>query len=103
MEYPFLHWTTWGGGLLIALVATIHVFIAHFAVGGGLFIAVMETRVQRLGLTSMKDYLRRYAKFFLHFRITSYNVCYTKLLRELPARRSELPFYKGGTARAKTS
>jgi len=65
MEYPVLQWTTWGGGLLIALVATIHVFIAHFAVGGGLFIAVMETRVQRLGLTSLKDYLRRYAKFFL--------------------------------------
>jgi len=67
MEYPVLHWDFWGGGLLIALVATIHVFIAHFAVGGGLFIAVMETRVQRLGLVSLKDYLRRYAKFFLVF------------------------------------
>ncbi|AGW15263.1 cytochrome c family protein [Megalodesulfovibrio gigas] len=66
MEYPFLHWTAWGGGLLIALVATIHVFIAHFAVGGGLFIAIMETRVQRHGLVSHKDYLRHYAKFFLH-------------------------------------
>lgn len=66
MEYPVLHWTSWGGGLLIALVATIHVFIAHFAVGGGLFIAIMETRVQRLGLVAMKDYLRRYARFFLH-------------------------------------
>ncbi|GAB7082397.1 c-type cytochrome [Megalodesulfovibrio paquesii] len=66
MEYPFLHWLTWGGGLLIALVATIHVFIAHFAVGGGLFIAIMETRVQRHGLTALKDYLRHYAKFFLH-------------------------------------
>ena len=65
MDYPVLHWSFWGGGLLIALVATIHVFIAHFAVGGGLFIAVMETRVQRLGLTSLKNYLRRYAKFFL--------------------------------------
>jgi mono/diheme cytochrome c family protein len=67
MEYPILHWNFWGGGLLIALVATIHVFIAHFAVGGGLFIAVMETRVQRLGLVSLKDYLRRYARFFLVF------------------------------------
>jgi mono/diheme cytochrome c family protein len=65
MDYPVLHWTSWGGGLLIALVATIHVFISHFAVGGGLFIAVMETRTQRLGLTSMRDYLRRYANFFL--------------------------------------
>ncbi|WP_243359016.1 hypothetical protein [Fundidesulfovibrio terrae] len=65
MDYPVLHWTSWGGGLLIALVATIHVFVSHFAVGGGLFIAVMETRTQRLGLTSMRDYLRRYANFFL--------------------------------------
>lgn len=67
MEYPILHWGFWGGGLLIALVATIHVFIAHFAVGGGLFIAVMETRTQRLGLSSLKGYLRRYARFFLVF------------------------------------
>lgn len=67
MDYPVLQWGFWGGGLLIALVATIHVFIAHFAVGGGMFIAVMETRVQRLGLGVMKDYLRRYAKFFLVF------------------------------------
>ncbi|GFK94964.1 hypothetical protein NNJEOMEG_02812 [Fundidesulfovibrio magnetotacticus] len=65
MEYPVLHWNYWGGGLLIALVATIHVFIAHFAVGGGLFIAVMETRTQRLGLTSLRDYLHRHARFFL--------------------------------------
>jgi len=65
MEYPVLHWHFWGGGLPIALVATIHVFIAHFAVGGGLFIAVMETRTQRLGLTGLRDYLRRYARFFL--------------------------------------
>ena len=65
MEYPVLHWNVWGGGLLIALVATIHVFIAHFAVGGGLFIAVMETRTQRLGLHSLRGYLHRYAKFFL--------------------------------------
>lgn len=67
MEYPILQAGAWGGGLLIALVATIHVFISHFAVGGGLFIAVMETRVQRLGITTLKDYLRRYSRFFLVF------------------------------------
>jgi mono/diheme cytochrome c family protein len=65
MEYPILHWTFWGGGLLVALVATIHVFISHFAVGGGLFIAVLETRAQRLGLSAANGYLQRFAGFFL--------------------------------------
>lgn len=72
MEYPILHsgiWGAWGGGLLIALVATIHVFISHFAVGGGLFIAVLETRSQREGGGVLKDYLLRYARFFLIFTL----------------------------------
>jgi len=65
MEYPILHWSFWGGGLLVALVATVHVFISHFAVGGGLFIAVLETRSQRLGLDTPGGSLRRFARFFL--------------------------------------
>ncbi len=67
MNYPVWQLDAFGGGLWIILIAVFHVYIAHFAVGGGLFIAVMETRVQRLGLTPLKDYLRRYAKFFLVF------------------------------------
>jgi len=65
MNYPLLPAGFWGGGLLIAMVAVIHVFIAHFAVGGGFFIAVMETRARKLGLPGFGDYLRRYAEFFL--------------------------------------
>jgi len=65
MDYPILHWTFFGGGLLIALTATIHVFISHFAVGGGLFLAVLETRARRLREPSYEEWLRRFARFFL--------------------------------------
>ena len=32
-----------GGGVLIAVVAILHVVVSHFAVGGGLVMAVLET------------------------------------------------------------
>ncbi|HSN54525.1 MAG TPA: hypothetical protein VLT32_07615 [Candidatus Sulfomarinibacteraceae bacterium] len=32
-----------GGGVLMALVAILHVIVAHFATGGGLRIVVAET------------------------------------------------------------
>ena len=35
MNYPVWELGAAGGGLLIALIAVIHVYIAHFAVGGG--------------------------------------------------------------------
>ena len=38
MNYPVWELTTAGGGFLIALIAVFHVYIAHFAVGGGLFL-----------------------------------------------------------------
>jgi len=42
MEYPIWHLTTLGGGFWIALVGTFHVFLAHFAVGGGLYLVLAE-------------------------------------------------------------
>jgi hypothetical protein len=38
MNYPVWETTYWGGGTWIAFVAVLHVYIAHLAVGGGLFI-----------------------------------------------------------------
>ena len=65
MDYPIPHWTFFGGGLLIGLTATIHVFISHFAVGGGFFLAVLETRAKWLREPSNEEWLRRFARFFL--------------------------------------
>lgn len=57
MDYPI--WDlAMGGGMLMALVAVPHVIVAHFAVGGGLLIAVTET----LGVRRNDPELRELAK-----------------------------------------
>jgi cytochrome bd-type quinol oxidase subunit 1 len=45
MNYPV--WELPAPGLLIAAVAILHVFISHFAVGGGLFLVLAETKARR--------------------------------------------------------
>ena len=42
MNYPFWEVPMIGGGMLIGIVAIVHVFVAHFAVGGGLFLPLTE-------------------------------------------------------------
>jgi hypothetical protein len=45
MNYPV--WDVrFGAGLLIALVAILHVFVSHFAVGGGLFLVLTEKKAR---------------------------------------------------------
>ena len=53
------------GGLLIALVAIVHVFVSHFAVGGGLFLVVTEARARRKNDSALLDYVRRHSRFFV--------------------------------------
>lgn len=59
-EIPYL-----GGGLLIAIVATIHVFIAHFAIGGGLFLVMTERKAYKENDERILDYVQRHSRFFL--------------------------------------
>ena len=47
MNYPI--WDLPASGLLIAFVAILHVFVSHFAVGGGLFLVLLERRARRDG------------------------------------------------------
>lgn len=63
MNYPI--WDIPGGGLLIAGVAILHVFIAHFAVGGGLFLVVTERKARRDGDAALLAYVRRHSRFFV--------------------------------------
>ncbi len=63
MNYPIWELEL-GGGLLIALVAITHVFVSHFAVGGGLFLVVTEHRAARRGDEAMLAWLRRHTRFF---------------------------------------
>ena len=65
MNYPVWELSTYGGGLLIALIATIHVYISHFAVGGGLFLVVTEIKARREDDKGVLDYVHSHTKFFL--------------------------------------
>ncbi len=58
MNYPI--WDiAMGGGVLMAVVAIAHVVVAHFAVGGGLVVAVTETLAVRRGDGELRELARR--------------------------------------------
>jgi mono/diheme cytochrome c family protein len=65
MNYPVWELHAAGGGLLVALIAVVHVYIAHFAVGGGLLLVLTEIKARRMNSISLLDFTRRHAKFFL--------------------------------------
>lgn len=65
MSYPLWEVPYLGGGLLIAIVAIVHVFISQFAVGGGLFLALTGRMAYQSGDRLLLDYLKRHSKFFL--------------------------------------
>ena len=64
MNYPF--WDVGiGYGYLMAAIAVLHVFISHFAIGGGLYLVVVETRALKRGDQETLGYLKRLSKFFI--------------------------------------
>ncbi len=58
MDYPVWD-VAMGGSVLMAVVAITHVIVSHFAVGGGLLIAVTETLAVRRGDSAFRDLARR--------------------------------------------
>jgi cytochrome bd-type quinol oxidase subunit 1 len=66
MNYPIWETTFFGGGTWIALIAVLHVYIAHLAVGGGLFIWATELKAWRERDATLHQYLRRHVWFFLY-------------------------------------
>jgi mono/diheme cytochrome c family protein len=65
MNYPIWYRPGMGGGLMIAIIAIIHVFISHFAVGGGLYLVFAERKGLREGNAGILAFTRAHAKFFL--------------------------------------
>lgn len=65
MNYPVWFVPTFGGGLLIALVAIIHVFVSHFAVGGGLYLVMAERKAIKEKSQALMDFVKKHTKFFL--------------------------------------
>ena len=65
MNYPVWQLDAAGGGLLIAMMAIFHVYISHFAVGGGLFLVLTEMKGIRENNQSIIDFVRKHTRFFL--------------------------------------
>lgn len=65
MNFPIWEVPYLGGGGLIALVAVVHVFIAHFAVGGGFWLAVTEAKARRENDPALLAHVRSYSRFFV--------------------------------------
>ncbi len=64
MNYPF--WDVdIGYGLFMAVIAVIHVFVSHFAIGGGLYLVVAESAARKKGDSLRLDYLQKLSKFFV--------------------------------------
>ena len=54
-----------GGGLVIGIIAILHVFVSHFAVGGGLFLPITERKAYREKNAALLDYVKSHSKFFV--------------------------------------
>ena len=65
MNYPIWELWTIGGGTLIALIAVLHVYVAHLAVGGGLFLWLTDWKGYRDKNPKIHDYVRKHIWFFL--------------------------------------
>jgi len=65
MNYPVWEPFMLGGGLVIGVIAILHVFVSHFAVGGGLFLALTERKAYREKNSALLEYVRSHSKFFV--------------------------------------
>jgi cytochrome d ubiquinol oxidase subunit I len=65
MSYPVWEVPFLGSGWIVGIVAIIHIFLSHFAVGGGLFLPVMETYALKRKDEAMRQWLRKHARLFL--------------------------------------
>ena len=64
MNYPF--WDVdIGYGMLMATIAVIHVFVSHFAIGGGLYLVVAERAARKVGDAPKLEFLEKLSKFFV--------------------------------------
>ncbi len=64
MNYPV--WDlVMGGGVLMAVVSVLHVFVSHFAVGGGLWLVLTERWANRSGDEGLRAHVVSQSRFFL--------------------------------------
>ena len=64
MNYPFWDIDV-GYGILMAAIAVIHVFVSHFAIGGGLYLIIAERKARSQNDNFMLQFLQKLSKFFV--------------------------------------
>lgn len=65
MHYPWWYVPFLTSPMLIAIIAVLHVIVSHYAVGGGLFLAVETRYAYRTANRSYLAYLKDHAWFFI--------------------------------------
>ncbi len=65
MNYPIWVVPYLGGPWIIGIISIIHVFISHFAVGGGIFLALAEELAYRRKDERIYDFLKMHSRFFV--------------------------------------
>lgn len=65
MQYPIWDVPVLGGGMVIAIIAIVHVVIAHFAVGAGLFTAWAEWKANRNNDQVMLRFLKDFSAYLI--------------------------------------
>ncbi len=65
MNYPVWEPPILGGGIIIGIIAILHIFVSHFAVGGGLFLPLTERKAYRENNPALLDYVKSHSKFFV--------------------------------------
>lgn len=65
MNYPIWYLPSTGGSFWIAVIAILHVVIAHLAVGGGLFLVLTELKALKTNDKPLLDYVKSHTWFFL--------------------------------------
>lgn len=70
MHYPFWD-TSLGYGQLMGLIAVLHVFISHFAIGGGFYLVISELSARKKNNHHRLQFLERLSKFFVLVTLVS--------------------------------
>ncbi|MDR0391372.1 MAG: cytochrome c, partial [Planctomycetaceae bacterium] len=65
MYYPWWYVPGLTAPMLIAVVAVVHVFVSHYAVGGGILIALENWFAVSKGDKLYRDYWHKHARFFV--------------------------------------
>ena len=65
MNYPVWIVPYLGGGWIIGIIAIIHVYLSHFAVGGGAFLAITEGLAYKRKDDRIYEYLKSHSRFFM--------------------------------------